>query len=150
MQRRKIERVRLLIGALVVIMILIAIPKVGASPMEPVTVYVHVREIMSDTDLPGTLIDTTLYVPSVGGGIVSTSPTDQGGYVRLIGQAYPGESVGVFVSRGALGGRFYTKIPLSFCGYREMSEFDCWHVWVRVVYPSASTRVRWEPIHDQG
>ena len=143
-------RRQIMTAMLVLIMILIAIPKVGASPMEPVTVYVHVREIMSASNLPGTLIDATLYVPSVGGGIVSTGPTDQGGYVRLIGQAYPGESVGVFVSRGALGGRFYTKIPLQFCGYQYMTEFDSWHVWVTVVHPSASTHVRWEPIHEQG
>jgi len=142
--------IRRLILTGVMIGLLIGLPPTVAltRPHDQAVVYIHVIEILSSTALGGDLIDVTLYLPQAGGRLLAYGPTDPNGYVMLAGDVYPDDVVGVFLSRGGLGGRFYLTIPMRFCGFQEIREIQTWNLWLTIVHPSALIRARWSPIHD--
>jgi len=117
-------------------------------PHDQAVVYIHVIEILSSTALGGDLIDVTLYLPQAGGRLMAYGPTDSNGYVMLVGEVYPDDQVGVFLSRGGLGGRFYLPLSVRFCGFRGVRETQSWNLWLTIVQPDQMVTARWTPIHD--
>ena len=140
---------QVILTALAVVVLIVTPPTAALSiPLDSAVVYVHVLEVWSATQAGGDLVDVTLYLPQEGGHRLAYGPTDANGYVRMVGKVYPGDLVGVYLERGGVGGWFMERIPMRFCGFREIHQIKRFNLWVRVIHPSAMTVVRWCEIHD--